>query len=261
VIKITLILLIILNLILIYFLNKKKIKKIIYKKKILTKDTSDLHEIFITKKISENLYSPKEEVIIKSFCISVENDIKGMTSDYEAWILSSLSKVSKNIFEFGTCSGKTTFLMALNSSDDSKIMTLTLDSEQTKYLIKKKYDTKVPLRNIQNESIYKKFLFSNTNVENKIQVIFQNSMNFKIEKYKNKFDLIFIDGGHTYSVVKNDSEKSFEMLKSNGVILWHDYVPGKQSAKDVVKYIHELSKNKKIYHLRNTSLCFFKNDN
>ena len=79
------------------------------------------------------------------------------TSDYEAWILSSLSKVSKNIFEFGTCSGKTTFLMALNSSDDSKIMTLTLDSEQTKYLIKKKYDTKVPLRNIQNESIYKNF--------------------------------------------------------------------------------------------------------
>ena len=51
------------------------------------------------------------------------------------------------------------------------------------------------------------------------------------------------------------------MIKSNGIILWHDYVPGKRSAKDVVKYIHELSKDKKIYHLRNTSLCFFKNDN
>ena len=85
-------------------------------------------------------------------------------------------------------------------------------------------------------------------------------MNFEIEKYRNKFDLIFIDGGHTYSVVKSDTEKSFDMLSKNGIILWHDYVPGKKSAKDVVKYIHELSSNKKIFHLRNTSLCYFKNN-
>tara|TARA_B100000787_G_scaffold150053_1_gene122344 strand:- start:1038 stop:1823 length:786 start_codon:yes stop_codon:yes gene_type:complete len=260
VIKIILTLLIITNLILIYFLNKKKIKRIIYKKKIKSKDTSDLHQIFATKKISDNLFGPAEEAIIRSFCISVENDIKGMTSDYEAWILSSLSKVSKNIFEFGTCSGKTTFLMGLNSPKDAKIITLTLNSEQTNDLIKKTNDTQIPLRNIYKESIYEKFLFSNTNVENKIQVMFKNSMNFEIEKYRNKFDLIFIDGGHTYSVVKNDSEKSFEMLKSKGIILWHDYVPGKKSAKDVVKYIHEISSNKKIFHLRNTSLCYFKNN-
>ena len=56
-------------------------------------------------------------------------------------------------------------------------------------------------------------------------------------------DLIFIDGGHTYSVVKNDSEKSFDMLSSSGIILWHDYVPGKRSARDVVKYLNEISKN------------------
>ena len=73
-------------------------------------------------------------------------------------------------------------------------------------------------------------------------------------------DLIFIDGGHTYSVVKNDSEKSFDMLKKNGIILWHDYVPGKQSAKDVVKYIHEISKNKNLYNIKGTSLVYFKNE-
>ena len=173
---------IIINLILIYFLNKKKIKKIIYKKKIISKDTSDLHEIFTTKKISENLFGPTEEAIVRSFCISAENNIKGMTSDYEAWILSSLSKASKNIFEFGTCSGKTTFLMALNSPKDAKIITITLNSVQAKDLTKKTNDTKIPLKNIYKESIYEKFLFSNTNVENKIQVMFKNSMNFEIEK-------------------------------------------------------------------------------
>ena len=74
-----------------------------------------------------------------------------------------------------------------------------------------------------------------------------------------KFDLIFIDGGHTYSVVKNDTEKSFKMLNKNGIILWHDYVPGKQSAKNVVNYLNEISKEKNILNIRNTSLCVFRN--
>ena len=50
------------------------------------------------------------------------------------------------------------------------------------------------------------------------------------------------------------------MIKPNGIILWHDYVPGKESAKDVVRYINEISKIKKIKKIKNTSLCFFKND-
>jgi hypothetical protein len=49
------------------------------------------------------------------------------------------------------------------------------------------------------------------------------------------------------------------MLNSNGIILWHDYVPGKRSAEDVVKYINEISKQKKIYKIKNTSLCVFMN--
>ena len=104
----------------------------------------------------------------------------------------------------------------------------------------------------------KNFYFLEAMLKKKINVIFENSLNFNQSSYKN-FDLIFIDGGHTYSVVKNDSEKSFEMLNKNGLIFWHDYVPGKESAKDVVKYIHEIAKDKKIYHIKNTTLCFYKN--
>ena len=71
--------------------------------------------------------------------------------------------------------------------------------------------------------------------------------------------VIVIGANLTYSVVKNDSEKSFEMLKSNGIILWHDYVPGKRSSSDVVKYINSILDKKKIYKIKNTSLCFYKN--
>jgi predicted O-methyltransferase YrrM len=252
-------LLIISNIILIYFLNKKKIKLIFNKSKIEEKNISELHNIFKLKKINDNLLGPKKNVIINSFCITPENNVVGMTSDYEAWIIASLSKISQNIFEFGTCSGKTTYLMALNSPLNSKITSITLDPEEINQLSKNSNDNSISHRNIINESIYKSFLFSGEEFESKISVIFKNSLNLETSEYKNTMDLIFIDGGHTYSVVKNDTEKSFEMINSKGIILWHDYVPGKESAKDVVKYLNEISKNKKIYRIKNTSLCFYQN--
>ena len=183
-----------------------------------------------------------------------------MTSDQEAWIIASLSRKSKNIFEFGTCSGKTTYMMALNSGPDTQITSLTLNPNELNEISKNSEDNKVSFRNIINESIYKKFLFTGDEVERKIKIIFQNSLDFNHREYKGKIDLIFIDGGHTYSVVKNDSEKSFEMLKKNGIILWHDYVPGKRSAKDVVRYIEEISNTRKLYSIKGTTLVYFKNE-
>ena len=242
---------------LIFFIKKKKIKSF-FSKKIESVNLDLVSPIFNLKKITNNLSGPNEDVIIKSFCINSNNKIVGMTSDYEAWIISALSKKSINIFEFGTCSGKTTYLMALNSPETSKIFTLTLDPKKALSLNFQKEDNKVSFKNMINESIYEKFLFSGTNEEKKIKVILKNSLEFDEKIYQNFFDLIFIDGGHTYSVVKNDSEKAFKMIKNNGIILWHDYVPGKESAKNIVKYINEISKIKKISHINNTSLCFYK---
>ena len=259
IIKFLLLISIILNLLLIFSFNKKKIKRFLNKSKIKEIDVTDIHKSFELRNISSNLKSPKDDSIIKSFSISPDNNIVGMTSDYEAWIISTLSKVSKNIFEFGTCSGKTTYLMALNSSEDTKITTITLNPNEINNIRKFDKDNDSSYRNIKNESIYDKFLFSGTSEEKKIKVIFINSLDFKNTEFKEKIDFIFIDGGHTYSVVKNDSEKSFEMLKPNGIILWHDYVPGKRSSSDVVKYINSILDKKKIYKIKNTSLCFYKN--
>ena len=256
---IIIIFLLITNFLLIYLLNKKKIKKFFSKSIIQEIDITDIHEVFHLKEISKNLRGPKDDVIIKSFSISPSNNIVGMTSDYEAWIISSFSKISKKIFEFGTCSGKTTYLMGLNSSDDTRIVSITLNPYHLNSIRKIDKDNKVSFRNIINESVYDKFLFSGKEVEKKIEIIFQNSLNFDYNKYKKEMDLIFIDGGHTYSVVKSDSEKSFEMINKNGIILWHDYVPGKRSSKDIVKYLNEISKQKKIYKIKHTSLCCFIN--
>jgi predicted O-methyltransferase YrrM len=250
--------LITLILIQVLYYNRKKLR-IFFKKKIKTVDIESVHKIFQPKKISENLLGPNDNLIIQSFSIPESYKIVGMTSDYESWILSCLSKISDNILEFGTCSGKNTMLMALNSKNSAKILSLTLNADQSKKLNLDKKDNSTSLRNIINESNYERFLFSGTEFEKKIKVMFIDSRLFKTSKYLNKFDLIFIDGGHTYSIVKNDSEKAFQMLSKKGIIIWHDYVVGKESCKDVCKYINEIAKQKKLYHIKNTSMCYFKN--
>ena len=245
--------------IIIFFYNRKKIK-IFFKKKIKSIDIESVHKIFEPVKISENLLGPNDNLIIQSFSIPSSYKVVGMTSDYESWILSCLSKVSDNIFEFGTCSGKNTMLMALNSRENSSIVSLTLNQDQSKNLSLDKKDNNISIRNIVNESNYEKFFFSGKKIEKKIKVIFTDSRKFNTMKYLKKFDLIFIDGGHAYSVVKNDSEKAFQMLSNRGIIIWHDYVVGKESCRDVCRYINEIEKKKQIFHIKNTSMCYFSNN-
>ena len=254
--------LILLNLIIFYFYKRKKIKNfflnVFFKSIIKSVELHDVHKIFLPNKNVLKFKFPTEEVVIKSFITDKSFNIAGQTTDYEAWILSCFAKFSKNIFEFGTCSGKTTTLFALNSSQDSKIYTITLRPDEINNISFNTSDTKVAIRNAINESIYNQFIFNNMSIENKINLIFEDSTKFDESKLTNSLDLIFIDGGHNYSCVKNDSEKAFKMIKNGGYIFWHDYVVIKKSCKDVVKYIHEISEYKKIFHIKNTSLCYYK---
>lgn len=248
--------LIIFNIFFIYFLKRKEIKKIFFKKKINEVNIEEIHPIFKPK--SSKSKFPSEKYVTNFFIIPEEFKVIGMTSDIEAWILCMLSKISKNIFEFGTCSGKTTYLLALNSSPETKITSITLKPD-TK-ISKNKYESISAHRNIINESIYEEFMFTGTIYEKKIDVRFINSLEFDETEFANKCDLIFIDGGHTYSIVKSDSEKAFKMISKNGYIFWHDYAPGKKSAKDVYNYLNFISKNKILYSIKNTNLVFFKNE-
>jgi predicted O-methyltransferase YrrM len=253
--------LIILNLLLIYHYNKKKIKNLFFKQKIKSVDLVEVNDIYLPSKNLKYKF-PKEDVVIKNFFINPSFQVVGMTSDYEAWILSCLAKTSKNIFEFGTCSGKTTALFALNSPSESRIYSVTLNPADLLSLsLENNQDVKAALNNAKKESIYDQFIFTNMSIKNKINIIFEDSTRINVDEFENLMDLIFIDGGHNYSCVKNDSEKSFKMIKDGGYIFWHDYNVSKKSCKDVVKYIHEISEIKKIFHIKNTSLCYYKYSN
>jgi len=53
-----------------------------------------------------------------------------------------------------------------------------------------------------------------------------NSQTFDFSKMNKRFDLIFVDGDHSYEGTKIDTGNVFKLLKDdNSIIVWHDYAP------------------------------------
>jgi len=71
-----------------------------------------------------------------------------------------------------------------------------------------------------------------------------------------KFDLIFIDGHHSYESVKNDTRNVCQLLKNDSCIVWHDYVDVEGSVRwDILAAILDgVPENyrSKIFHVSNT---------
>ena len=63
----------------------------------------------------------------------------------------------------------------------------------------------------------------NLTYKNNIQLIKGNSNQLLKDIQINNIDLIFIDGGHDYSTVKNDLGQSKKIISQNGTILCDDY--------------------------------------
>ena len=105
------------------------------------------------------------------------------------------------------------------------------------YLIKK-YDYK----NYLEIGCDKDQLFSKINLNNKIGVDPYSGGNTRktsddfFSDNTRTFDLVFIDGLHTYQQVKKDILNSVKFLNNNGIILVHDCLPDKMSKQAVPRY-------------------------
>ena len=85
-------------------------------------------------------------------------------------------------------------------------------------------------------------LFSKVQIQNKIGVdpvsggnVRKTSDDF-FKDNNRKFDIVFIDGLHTYQQVKKDILNSINCLNNNGVILVHDCMPDSLSKQAVPRY-------------------------
>ncbi len=185
--------------------------------------------------------------------------LAGATSDTEAWILSVLAKRAGRMFEFGTCSGRTTYLWARNSEPKARITTLTLHPSQADQYQAGEEDSRASSQIALAESSHSKFIYSGTPEESKIEQLYCDSKRFDETPYLASCDLIFVDGSHTYSYIRSDTEKALRMVRPGGIIIWHDYRRGSDPA-DVERFLNELSATRKLVHLDQTSLVAYRHE-
>jgi hypothetical protein len=176
------------------------------------------------------------------------------TTFLETYIMVSLITLlrPRTIFEFGTFEGRTTLQFSLNAPENATIYSLDLADDNSK--------TRFP-RSCPNEFTSRKLpiggLFEQQGEFGKIRQLLGDSATMDFTQFRGKVDFIFIDGDHSMSYVKSDSENAFSMLSPQGVVLWHDY-GGRWP--DVARYVQNLAVCKRLYHLAGTTLAVYRSE-
>jgi len=119
------------------------------------------------------------------------------------------------VFEFGTATGRTTWIMAENSPADARVVTLDLPPpEQTGY-------SQICLEGQTTGAIWRA-----SNAAHKVEQLLQDAAALDpdaIVARHGRPDFVLIDGDHSYAGVRTDTEKALAMAAPDAVLLWHDF--------------------------------------
>lgn len=186
--------------------------------------------------------------------IILENwtSVDGNVSVEELAFLCALArKMQPNrVVEIGTFDGNTTLQLALNTPPDSRIFTLDLPVGAHGHTENDPNDLAfiASQRRVQRR-------FLGTAVEHKIRQYYGDSLTYDFAEFAAEGDpqFVFIDAGHSYKCVRNDTEKTLNILDRNGIIVWHDY----GTWPDVYQYLVELSHKLSLIHIAGTRLVVY----
>jgi len=209
---------------------KKILRNILQPHKIPKKIIKKIRFYIAKKNYNEDYFTEEQNKIFKRLDLNrpeglkklknikkdmnFENRESPMSSEHEV-VFSSLSlnnniKISK-ILEIGTFDGMNSLLLSKifpNADIDTIDLPYTESDFKNFYNRKNKIDEFINYRN------------NNLKKNNKIQFFEKNSIN--LINFKNKYDLIWVDGGHGYPIVCVDIINSLYLVSSNGVIMCDD---------------------------------------
>lgn len=136
---------------------------------------------------------------------------------------------ARRVFEFGTYRGVSTTQLVLNAPEGATLLTLDLPSEgvTTQFAVTDYHETKL-------HKLAQKGDLIPAELRTKITFLAQDSALFDPAPYAGTMDFVFVDGAHTAEYVRNDSEKAWTMLRSGGIVAWHDCRP---ASPDVARFL------------------------
>jgi predicted O-methyltransferase YrrM len=183
--------------------------------------------------------------------------VPATVSDLETWVLCNLARDASRIFEFGTCTGKTTYLLAANAPPNARVSSLTLEPDRVAEYRAAPGDAEDARRSALSESAFASFFYRGTPEAARIEQLYGDSKQFDETGYLGACDLVFVDGSHARSYVESDGRKALRMVKPGGVVLWHDY-HGPRRARGVFDTLNKLAQELPLVHLQGTSLVAYR---
>jgi predicted O-methyltransferase YrrM len=156
---------------------------------------------------------------------------------------------ARRIFEFGTYLGRTTYHLALGKHARD-VFTLDLDpaADYTGILKIGRAVKAVHERGLQGH------FFQGTAAAGKIRQLHGDSRTFDYAPYAGSMDLVFVDGGHTYEMVVNDTDRAMRLMNKGGVVIWHDFAP---KGRDVAAFAREFARARPVFWIEDTSLLVY----
>ena len=148
---------------------------------------------------------------MEEICTSADIELKlrkwrqdlGAGGFFDSIIIASigLAKRPNIYFEIGTGDGRSSLLVSANTPDSTRLFTL---------------DPFYPKDPVKGS------VFRVEPEARKIQQLSGYSNRFDFSPWHNKVDLVFVDGGHEFEDVVNDTAVAFRLISPGGWILWHD---------------------------------------
>jgi predicted O-methyltransferase YrrM len=169
------------------------------------------------------------------------------TEELTALLAIAKSLRGKTLLEIGTCDGGTTLNLAANTSPETRVFTLDLGPDWNgEFAIKTPSGYQYP-----TEASLVGQRFRGTPYAAKITQIFGDSAKLDWSTLPGPFDMVFIDGCHSFEYVVHDTENALKNIRPGGLVVWHDY----GYVKAVSDVVDESSTRMKVCAIAGTRLA------
>ena len=167
--------------------------------------------------------------------------------------MAAVAIAPKVIFEFGTFRGRTALNFALNSPPECRVLTLDVPKEKRSEVIERSnYADGHIIRQSETGIDY-----AGCDVASKIEQLYGDSTRFDFRSLYGQVDLVFVDGGHDYEVVRSDTRNALAMLRPGGVVIWDEFA-NYGDYHDVTRAVLDEVPAGEVVQIENTQLAAYR---